>query len=70
MANPRRRRAIKAAKIAAIRAKRASSSVAAPVKVEEKVEKLMVDEPVIKEEAPKKKVAKKTAPKKKAAKKS
>ena len=48
MANPRRRRAIKAAKIAAIRAKRASSSVAAPVKVEEKVEKLMVDEPVIK----------------------
>ena len=67
MANPRRRRLRKAAKIAAVKAKRAGSVAAAPAPKKVEAPAPMIDAPVI-EEAPKaapKKAAKRVPLKKK-----
>ena len=70
MANPRRRRLRKAARIAAVRAKRAGSVAAAPEPKKVEAPAPLIDAPVI-EEAPKaaapKKAAKKVPLKKKKA---
>ena len=69
MANPRRRKLRKAAKLAAVRAKRAGSVAAAPAPKKVEAPAPLVDAPVV-EEAPKaapKKAAKKVPLKKKKA---
>jgi hypothetical protein len=73
MANPRRRRLIKAARIAAVRAKRAGSVAAAPALKKVEAPAPMIDAPVV-EEAPKvaapKAAPRKAAPRKAAPRKS
>ena len=69
MASPRRRRLKKALKLAALKAQEVVEAVVEKVAPKEEEDALVVEKPVVKEEAPKKAAPKKAAPKKVAPKK-